>query len=238
MMLCIPGDWLNLDEFIAALAATSKMEYMPISGLLLNSTRKTSFNYEFHDYDGKMKSAFEYAGLATRMSESDVNKVSEHKNVVFLYGPIGGLAEAYEIALAGAAILQAGGIAIKIETAGKAFSKQTWYSMIENFEPLNIYKMFVVDTITNSSGATYSCGMKNLGLRDFIVLGEDFQNAVDLISLIAENQIIHHTIFKDKEEISLDAGREVYTIRTQKNQPYDDRTLFKNPFGMWQLQRL
>jgi len=134
-ILCIPGKWKDFEEFLGSLIVSSGASYMVVGDILINGKNKRHYSIEFCERDSRMKDSFRVAGRVTGMSEEIVEEIGEHSYVVYISGETGSLDEAENIAQAGMAILNAGGIALKIETTGKAFSKDRWLDFMKNFEP-------------------------------------------------------------------------------------------------------
>ena len=103
-----------------------------------------------------MKQSFAVAGRVTGVTENFLDEIDRHGSVVYISAPIGSLLEAKQIAFAGEAILKAGGIGIKIETAGKAFEKDSWFSLTNNFQEHNLFEMFVIDSLYGEDRTVFS----------------------------------------------------------------------------------
>lgn len=98
--------------------------------------------------------------------------------------------------------------------------------------------MYVLDSISsNEKGATYSCGMHNLGLKDTIVYNEDFQESGNLISIFGYYQLIDKPIIKNNQTFCKEQDAPVFIISEENNQPYKGDELFENPYGMWKLEK-
>lgn len=236
-VICIPGTWNSWNEFILLIVAATNGEYLAVGQVLMNAKNKKHFTIEFCEHDNRMKQSFEYAGRVTRVTDNFLNEIENHKHVIYISCPTGSLKEASHIAFAAHAILKAGGIGVKIETAGKAFEKTKWFALIETFEEHNLYEMFVVDSIVDETNAVYSCGMHNLGYKDTIISGEEFQEAVKLISLFGYFQIIDKPIIQNKHTFTPSAESPTFRITNELDQPNKGHNLFENPFGMWCLTR-
>ena len=215
----------------------TKGEYFAAGNFLMNVEKKRHYTIEFCDRDERMKGSFQYSGRATKVTDSFLDEVDNHTHVIYISGLTGNLEEAEHIAYAAEAILKSGGIGIKIETAGKAFEKGKWCSLLENFQESNLYEMFVVDSITQKDGTVFSCGMQNLGYKDTIVSGEEFLKAFDLITLFGYFQIVDKPTIKNGETFRASIASPIYRITDELNQPYEGDELFGNPFGMWRLTR-
>ena len=197
----------------------------------MNAKKERHYFIEFCERDDKMKESFRYAGKVTRVTDSFLDEIGNHKHVVYISGKTGTLERAEHIALAADAILKAGGLGIKIETAGKAFEKDKWSNLLETFKESNLYEMFVLDSIVDKDGAVYSCGMHNLGFKDTIVAGEEFQQAVELISIFGYYQIIDKPTIYNRHTFYSDIESPKFRITDEFNQPNKGYDLFENPFG-------
>jgi hypothetical protein len=234
-VICIPGNWENWKDFILLMVTSTNGEYLAAGNILMNAKEKKHYSIEFCDHDKNMKNAFAYAGKVTKVTENFLIGIENHKHVIYISGATGNIEDARFIAFAAEAILKAGGLGIKIESAGKAFEKDRWHHMINNFEESTLYQMFVLDSIVDERGTVYSCGMHNLGFKDTIISGEEFQEAVSLISLFGYYQIIDKPTISDGQTFSRDTISSKYRITEELNQPNKGQELFENHFGMWRL---
>ena len=236
-ILCIPGLWKDRNEIITSIVKCNPDEYILVGMVLQNLKTKKCFTVEVYERDKQLKEAFKYAGMVNRVTDEFLNQIGKHNLVVFLIGETGNFEDAKSIAEAGNAILNAGGLGIKVETAGKAFTKEHWNDLITNFEEINLYQLFVIDSINDGKGKTYSCGMHNIGLKDTVVYGEEFQTSVDLITIFSYYQIIDKPVIYSNQTFSSDKDSPVFKIENEEDQPYEGDKLFWNPFGMWKLEK-
>lgn len=236
-IICIPGNWNNWDEFILSIVSSTNGNYLAAGKILMNNESGKFFTLDFCEKDTKMQEAFLYAGSVTRMSQNCIDEIGNHKSVLYISGETGNLNDVERIALATNAILKAGGIAVKIETTGKAFEKEKWLSFFNTFEIVNLYEMFVLDSISSPDGTIHSCGMQNLGYKDTIVSGEEFRSAVNLISIFGYYQIIDKPTIVNNQTFSIAVDAPIYKISNELNQPNKGDELFENPFGMWRLTK-
>jgi hypothetical protein len=236
-VLCIPGNWKNRTEIVTAIAENNLNEFIFAGMIMLNLKTNVGFELEICERDDRMKESFKFAGMVNRISEEFLNKVDKHSYVIYLSAETGDLESAKSIADTANAILKSGGIGIKVETTGKAFTSEHWTELLNDFEESNLYQMFVLDSISDGKGRTYSCGMHNLGLKDSIVYNEEFQESVDLISIFGYYQLIDKPEIKNNQTFSTDTEAPVFVISEEKNQPNKGDELFENPYGMWKLER-
>ncbi len=171
-ILCIPGKWRNESEIVTSIVGNNMGEYLFAGRILMHMKTKESFQVDICEYDKNMRESFQWSGSVNQILEEFLDEIAEHTLVIYLIAQTGTLQSAESIARAGNAILKAGGIGLKVETAGKAFMAEQWRNLVDNFEPADLYKMFVLDSLTDEDGTTFSCGMHNLGLRDTIISNE------------------------------------------------------------------
>jgi hypothetical protein len=236
-VICIPGNWNDWNEFILSIVETSNGEYIAAGNILINAKNKKHYKIDFCEPDLKMKESFLYAGKVTGISNKCIEEVGAHKFVIYLSGETGNLEDAKHIAFATNIILKTGGLGVKIETAGKAFDKEKWMILVDSFDESTLYSMFVIASIVSEQGDIYSCGMQNLGLRDTILSGIDFQEAVQLISLFEYFQIIDKPIILNNHTFRADMESPIFRIKDEPNQPNLGYVLLENPFGMWRLEK-
>jgi hypothetical protein len=236
-VLCIPGHWTSDQEAKLSIVQATKGEYIAAGGVLMNAKNGRHFTFEVCERDDRMRHSFMVAGRVTGVTENFLNEIESHNLVVYISAATRNLLEAKHIAFAGAAILEAGGIGIKVETAGKAHKKETWADLTNNFQESNLYEMFVIDSLYQPDGTTFSCGMQNLGLKDTIVSGLSFQEASDLIRIFGYYQVVDKPIILPNQTFTPTPDSPLYRITEETNPPYKNEELFGNPFGTWRLTK-
>jgi hypothetical protein len=178
------------------------------------------------------------AGRVTRVTEEFLSKIDGHNLVVYISAPTANLESLERLAFAANAVLNAGGIGVKIETAGKAFDKEMWKLFLDDFRESSLYDMFVLESITMEDGTVFSCGMQNLGLKDTIVSGLPLQEDVDLIRIFGFYQIVDKPTILPGQTFSATLDAPKFRILEEQNFPYEKDELLGNPFGMWRLAKV
>ena len=138
-IICIPGNWNDRSEIVTLIAKANINEFIFAGMVMLNMKTNKGFEIQIEEYDEHIKESFRIAGMVNRVEEDFIEQIGSHKFVIYLIGETGNLKDAKEIADAGLAILKAGGIGIKIETTGKAFTKEQWYELVTDFEESNLW---------------------------------------------------------------------------------------------------
>jgi len=235
-VLCIPGNWKDQTEIVSAISKNNGNEFILAGMTLLNLKTNQGFEVQICEQDERMKDSFEYAGAVNGISEKFLQEIERHKSVIYVIAETGDLASAKAVAEAGNAILKSGGIGIKVESAGKAFTKEHWSGLLDEYVELNLYKMFVIDSV-NENGRIFSCGMHNLGFKDCIAYEEDLEGSENLISLFGHYLFVDRPEIKNNQTFSINSESEIFIISEERNQPYKGDELFENPFGMWKLEK-
>ncbi|BAV06386.1 hypothetical protein FLA_2402 [Filimonas lacunae] len=212
-------------------------EYFIVGNMLIHIKSLRHYSLEMHDVDKDIVSGFTEAGKTTGMTETFTASLEKANSIIYISGPTGNLEEAEYIAFAATALLQSGGIGVKIETAGKAFEKDNWLELTNKFKPANLYNMFVVASVTDDQAAVYSRGMQNLGLKDTIIVGEDPQQAITTISVFSNYQITDKSIIQHKQVFSTQDNATKFNITIEKKHPCKGHQLLENPLGAWKLSK-
>lgn len=237
-ILCIPGNWQDRSEIITSIAKNNINEFLFAGQLIVNLKTNETFELEICERDDKVRDAFKIAGLVNQLSDSFLNEIDTHKYVIYIIGETGDLDKALSIAQFGNAILKAGGLGVKVESTGKAFTKEQWMELLKGDRDIFLYKMFVIDSINDGKGTTYSCGMHNIGFKDTIISNEEFQSSVNLISIFSYYQIIDNPLINNNQTFSASKESPMFKIIEESNQPYKGDELFENTYGMWRLKRV
>lgn len=143
-ILCIPGNWNDLTDIVIKIAESNLNEFIFAGRILLNLKTNQAFELEVCERDDRMKDSFKRAGMVNKFSEQFLNEVDNHKYVVYLSAETGNTESAKSIIEAGKAILKSGGIGVKVETTGKAFTKEHWIELLDHYDESEFNKMFVL----------------------------------------------------------------------------------------------
>ena len=235
IILCIPGQWKSRSEIVTSLALANMKEYIFAGMILLHLPTSTSFEVEVHDADPRLRQAFEVAGQ-DRLSESELSEIEQHTFVIYIIGKGGSQENAVAVMNAGHAFLKAGGIGIKIETSGKAFSNEQWTEIVNETDK-NFYNAFVV-LIKSDRYSIYSCGLHNLGLRDVEIDSSlNTDEAIELIQIFIFYLLVDKPTILSGQTFSVAKDAPVFTILEQKCVIYESDELCFNSYGMYYLEQ-
>ncbi len=230
-VLCIPGPWKDQNAFAAAVAENG--HYLCAGGMLIDLQGKSAFNYTFESADKRMMAAFRAAG--SQLPEQTLKAIERHRSVLYLISFELNLDGANALMRAAAAALDAGGLAVKIESAGLAHTPAQWQEFCGATLEHSAHQAFVV--YVNGAAGSYSCGMHNLGLFDASVAVTNAAHANAAVELLRA-----FNWYQITETPQLEAG---HSFATQESGPFYHLALatsrftpidpFYNVFGTWQL---
>ena len=233
----VPGYWKNREEIVKKVAASNK-DFICAGSTLMNTQTQAFFELEVYDHDPDLKISYTYCGRKT-FTDQDIAAVDRHTFTVYIIGEAGTPELARELIKAGGTLLNAGGIAVKIESSGIAHLKKDWMYFVKNDELIDLYKAFV--TVAKSKQYYLSYGMQVMGCpegqvffigTDGISRGEFQVLDVFLISLLIDDPKL-----ENNHTFALDTAQPKYTLTHVAYDKYPEDDLFFNPQGIWQLRQ-
>lgn len=234
IILCIPGQWQDRSAIVTAIAEANAGEYIFAGQSLMHESTKDFFTMDIHEHDADLKAAFSIAGM-DRFTPEELTAIDKHTFVLFLVGKAGDIERAEKMLNAGAALLKAGGLGVKVETTGKALTQDHWMELAELDQPHKYYEAFVL-LLKDKDNSIYSCGMHNLGMRDTIVsAGEPLQQTAELAELFCAYQVIEQPEIENEQTFRTMPESPIYRIYEEECNYYEQDNLFYNPYGMFRL---
>lgn len=230
LILCIPGPWRERAQLSAALL-DSRDGYAMIGHLLAHLPSGFKCEFDFCEQDSRMQGAFEASAPHWR-DTLEIAKICQHESVVYLVGEGGSRAAAEDMMRAAAALVRAGGLGVKVESAGLAHSPQAWLEFVANIPFFSAHKALVI-YVTGED--VYSCGMHNLGLPEAIVTPSGDLPFADLLQEFTQYQFRESPVLLDGQTFSVAKDAPVYRIRTDVGVEYEEGSLYGNPYGCWRL---
>jgi hypothetical protein len=230
VIIGVPGRWKNRTELIQAVASNGD-GYLMAGYIIHNAKKDVGFQVEVYEHDPHLKEAFSYAGA---FEDSLLDEIEHHTLTVYVIANINGVEGLKQVVDVGATLLKSGGLAVKIETAGIAHTKDEWYQLLENQDYFLIYSHFV--TLVGDEESYFSCGMKAFGLPDVITSTSiSPEEAADLLNNFNLYNIVEDPSFKNGETFSLEKYSPTYKIDFINEFRYEEDDVFFNPFGLINL---
>ena len=126
----IPGTWATRAEIVQAIAKDSG-GYIFAGQVLMEVATKNSWTLEVYDHEPNLRSAFEIAGQGA-FSSSLLDQIDSHTFTLYVLSDQASTEAARELQKVGSALLDCGGLAVKVESAGVAHTPETWRALTES----------------------------------------------------------------------------------------------------------
>lgn len=230
MVLCIPGPWPDRDACFKAVMQDSG-GYLMLGDSLLHVASSFKCALEFQGPDPEIERAFS-ASASDWRDTPEMRAIAEHRSVVYLIGQGGTRATAEAMIRASAALLDAGGLGVKVENSGLAHPVEKWRALVANLYLFSAHEALVV-YVTGEQ--IYSCGMHLLGLPDAITAGSDRAAGVELLRVFTRYLFFEAPELRDEQTFAADAEAPLYRLQRDGGVTYPADSLFANPDGYWRL---
>jgi hypothetical protein len=234
LAVAVPGPWKDRGELVLAMVEASAGAYVFAGGILMETATRQACMLEFYEHDDQLRRTFEIAGQGL-ISEPLLDAVAAHESIALVVLDEPDYEKARMAGRFVRALLQAGGIAVKVDSAGVAHSPERWRETCDSDDPFGIYSLFVV--LVGGDERYFSCGMHNFGLPDAAVpAGLGTEAGAYLLNVFNVYRIAEQPELKDGETFSLEPGAPPLRL---KREPYEkgydpDEPLY-NPHGLWSL---
>ncbi len=200
----------------------------------MNVATKQMFELEIYDHDPDLAHAFRIAGRRS-LSEADLAAIDAHSFTLYVITSGGSTNGARNVMQAVSGLLRAGGLAVKVESAGVAHSRADWLSLLADDRDLALYHAFVT-LIGREDKTYYSCGMHNLGYPDAVVSAAiDPDTAAHLLNQFLMYTLVEHPVLEEGHTFSIGADSPFYRLTHEAQTRYPQTSPFHNPFGLWRL---
>lgn len=232
LVLCIPGLWKDEDKLIRKLMRKSRGAYSLSGGLLLDTKQNRAFEIRIEEHDPKLIETFRYASRGD-LSDKHLQKVEKHTKVIYLSAYMGSLDLVQRIIAPVGLLLASGGIAVKIENTGKAFTSEEW-NVIEGEARLDQLLNAMISYMRDDN-YVYSCGMQMFGYPD-VAMSKDIDSD-DALLVMA--QFLYRIMSKGKEAQE-DLGEfklygNTYLPQYQEAFFHEENPYMNNPYGVYVL---
>ena len=237
IIICIPIK-LNRQEIASALANKYGTDYLFIDRIL-RSTKNNDCQIDICDRQeigSNLVNAFEIAGQG-KLSEHTLQQIDSCPQVVYLTSFDTGYDSCLQMARFAGVLLNIGGVAVKVESAGIACDRDRWLANYNSDDPFDIYSLFVV--LIEGDDIYYSCGMQNFGKADVAIeLCEDIGLAIYVMNVFNYYRLTETPILQDNHTFQPDIQSPKYRIKWMSDRESQIDTPLYNPFGRWHLNRI
>ena len=186
--------------------------------------------------DSNFVDAFKNAGQG-KISEQTLEQIGGCPQVVYLTSTNTGYDSCLQMARLTAILLNIGGIAVKVESAGIARDRDKWLANYNSDDPFEIYSLFV--SLIEGDDFYYSCGMNNFGKADVAIdLSEDIGLAIYVMNVFNYYRLTESPILQDNHTFQPDIQSPKYRLKWMSDNESQISTPLYNPFGRWHLNRI
>ena len=194
---------------------------------------KESFGFEVYDRDPHLAEAFRVAGQG-RLSPELLASIADHKYTIYILSQQQDIAAAKSMLRLAAFLLDAGGLAVKVETTGVAHSADRWRYYARSNGLLSLYDAYV--TLVGSRDFNYTCGMHNFGLPDASLTNQiPAKDAPEYLVAFNQWNLIERPTLTDGTRFATSLSDPVFALSHQ-DYGYDPEDEYNNPHGRWHLE--
>jgi len=238
-VVCVLGTWKKFDAVERVIAEIGG------DGFRLDT------EYSQLEPDERMSRAFDASAdrVEPSITKADEAVIAKHHAVAYILSPplpaATAVAASTRMLAIIDALLSAGALAVKSESAGVAHGAARWRELAKRgrkkdlLERTNALRLaFVRRPIGDDDGTLYSCGMHLLGERDIeLDASDDVQADIGWIDLLAVYLLAEKPErgVKEGEGFRREDAGERRVLRALPCKRYESDDFFYNPYGYWRL---
>lgn len=209
-------------------------EYMFLGLLLTRPSDRMTVPLEIQGPDGHLGKAFELAGQG-KFSAKELDAIGKHQSVAYLYFSASLIEQRDMIISVSELMRQMGGIAVKVDSTGKAHSWDNWLDLLRSENPADWYSSTVL--LVGGEQEYYSCGMHHFGMADVEVPRSlDIQEAAYLMNKFNVWRLMEETTIETGQFFSAEKDSARFTVTQVPDKRHAQDNLFHNPAGLWRLE--
>ncbi|ENV35167.1 DUF4261 domain-containing protein [Acinetobacter gerneri] len=231
IILCIPGIWKTHEELLHTII--NKTDYI-FAGKIIKALAFDFFaEIEEESHNDKVSSAFRQLSLG-RFSDTELDEIDQHNMVIYIICDGGNFKAVQNALLVGQALLRAGGLAIKIETAGISHSKKQWLEFSAT-QLMDLFKAFIPHV--SDQKKLYSCGMHQFGKPDACI-NKNTQDSNSILNQFLLYILVEDPILKTGDTFAIEEGAEKFKLsKINSADFFDNDSTYFNSFGVWSLNK-
>ena len=230
----IPIELNNRRAIAAALESKYGTDYVFIGRMFQSTITQDSCQIEISDRNFELINTFKLAGQ-DKISATTLQQLNRHQQIIYLTSTDTGYDACCQMARCTQVLLNIGGIAVKVESAGIVHDKTKWQTNYDSNDVFDIYSLFV-NLIEDDD--YYSCGMHNFGKADVaIALTEDIGLAIYVMNVFNYYRLTESPILQDEHTFKPDIESPTYRLKWVEDR-YESDSPMHNPYGRWHLSRV
>lgn len=223
IIIGVPGKWNSRDDIIGSLFPRG---YLLVGPMLKKADTEKNWRIEIYDRDPNLRQAFQNAGGGL-LEDNLLSEIEVHTFTVYVSSFETSIEAARDIQEVGCALLNSGGLAIKVESSGLAHSATTWQELSSSDNLWDLIKSFVV--IVSTSDAFLTCGMHNFRFPDCsISRSGDNAETIKQLNYFNYFQLSQNPVLKERETFDLGENSPVYRLSKISDDLYPPEHNFHN----------
>ncbi|MBE9048269.1 hypothetical protein IQ255_28440 [Pleurocapsales cyanobacterium LEGE 10410] len=223
-------------EIASALASEYGTDYVFLGRGFQSTVSNESCQIEISDRNTSLSRAFKLLGQ-NKITDATLRQIAHHRQIVYLTSSSTGYHSCLQIAKLAQVLLNIGGIAVKVESAGIAHEKDKWLAQYDSHDVFEIYSLFV--GLIEGDDCYYSCGMHNFGKADVAIsLTEDVGLAIYVMNVFNYYRLTESAIVQDGHTFQPDIESPTYQLHWAADNEHETDSLLSNPYGKWYLSRV
>lgn len=237
IILGIPGRWKTIEDLVASIlkanANPKKPRYVALPLMILDQITKETFTFEVQSHDPALSEAFRVAGQG-QFSKSLLASIDKHTFTAYVISRKQNVENARSMLALAACLLDAGGLAVKVETTCVAHTPKRWRYLANDAGLLALHDAYV--TLVGGEDFNYTCGMHNLGLPDSSLTTEvPIEDAPGFLVAFNQWNLLERPRIKKGERFAVALSEPAFTVTRQKY-GYDAEDEYNNPHGRWHME--
>ncbi|EIT84281.1 hypothetical protein A374_15883 [Fictibacillus macauensis ZFHKF-1] len=227
VVIAIPGMWGSRREFMKSLAK-SNSGYIATERVMSNlNDSNESFSIDMRGATPSLIEALR-AGGGRLFSEQTLQAMKLHQSIIYVMSECASYTEVAHLLKAVNAVLRSGGLAVYVESTGRAMTKEGWSQAARSSKAEALFLCFV--QMHRSKGYYYTTGMHVFGLRDLAVEEKlSPQEASTLFRSFASYVLEEQPDLHDGHSFSIQRDAPIYKLREQAA-VIDE---VDHPYGWW-----
>jgi len=231
IVLGIPGKWKDRTDIVTSIVQHSG-GYLFAGKVLMHVESKTSFELDTYDHDPDLAEKVRWGGMG-QIPEEDLAALEEHTFTLYLLSYETGRETVERMMDAAVALLDAGGLVVKIENAGFSVSAATWRQHASLKAAYSLFRSMI--TLVTADGQHFTCGMGAFDLPDCTVLGCDLQTAFETTIEFCCYVMDEAPQLAEGNTFSIAEGAPRFRLSFEDYTHYPEGDPFHNPHGQWVL---
>lgn len=176
IVLGVPGKWKNRSDIVTSIAGSGG-GYIFSGGILMHVASGKHFEMEIYDHDASLPGKVRSGGLGL-IPEEDLIALEDHTFTLYLVSDDVGRTTVQDLMDAAVALLDAGGLVVKVETSGFSVSAAKWKEHTSVKAAYSLYRSMV--GLIADENEYFTCGMGVFALPDCVVMERNLEVAFEI----------------------------------------------------------